>query len=146
MCSSSKNSKKLRTGRNCPPIFVPCCTKVPVNYQWIACLPLGVNKATQTASIVLCLQRPQNRSAHQAQSEEQFSTTIMDQFDHNPGLQGTPHELTTHSTENSPSVGFLSLDVPAGNMHQGIWGMGVVPTPSIEPMKGSYVRRDAVLG
>ena len=71
----------------------------------------------------------------------------MDQFGHNPGLQGPPRELTTHSTENSPSVGFLSLEVPADNMHQGIWGMVEVPTPSIEPIKeGSYVRRDAVLG
>ena len=71
----------------------------------------------------------------------------MDHFDHNLGLQGTPRELASHSTENPPSVGFLSLEIPADNMHQVIWGMGVVLVPSVEPIKEASVRPlDAVLG
>ena len=58
----------------------------------------------------------------------------MDQFDHNPGLQGTPHELATYPTENPPTVGFLPLEAPASNMHQANRGTRIIVTPSPEPI------------
>jgi len=55
-------------------------------------------------------------------------------MDHNSGLHDTPRELVTDATENPPSVGFLSLEAPVDNMHQFVWGMNEVPTPSLEPV------------
>ena len=137
MWSSSRNSEKLRRGRNghnCPPFFlIPCRPELPVNYLCIAFLPLGVIKQ-QRSQVSSCLQRPTNRIAHQARFAKQFSTITMDHCDHNPGLQGTPRELVTAAAENPLSVGVLPLEAPADNMGQVNWGMNEVSNPSLEPI------------
>ena len=58
----------------------------------------------------------------------------MDHCDHNPGLQGKRRKLVTATAECPLSVGVRSLEAPADNMDQVIWGMDEVPIPPLQPI------------
>ena len=115
-------------------ISVPYRSEVPVNYQCIDCPSLGVNKAVEAASIVLCLQRPPAAPLTKQNLHNSFVISTMDQIYHNEGLRGTPRELPMCVPENPPSLGFSSLGIPTDNMYQQNWGTSKVSTPSLEPI------------
>ena len=115
-------------------ISVPCRSEVPVNYQYIACLPLGVNKEMGTVRIGLCPQRPPAAPLTKQSLQNTFVISTMDQLDHDAGLQGAPRELFMCPPRNQPLLGFSSLEVPAVNMYQTNGGTNEILTPSLEPI------------
>ena len=95
---------------------------------------MEVNKAIETASVVLCLPRPPAASLTKQSLQISFIITTMDQLDHYAGLQGTPHKLPIGVLRNLRSLGFSSPDVPADNMYQTNWGTNESPTSSLGPI------------
>ena len=94
----------------------------------------GIYKAMETASIVLCLQRPPAAPLIKPNLKNSFVISIMDQLYHNSGLQGAPCELPMRVPRNLPPLAFSCPEVPTNNMYQTNWGTKETPNPFLEPI------------